>query len=57
MDKNKKQIIKIFNKTYGEDQAQLWFQRWRIFYLSCEQLFGYENGTEWGVSHYRFVKK
>jgi cyclopropane-fatty-acyl-phospholipid synthase len=57
MDKNKKQIIKIFDKTYGEDQAQLWFQRWRIFYLSCEQLFGYEKGNEWGVSHYRFVKK
>ena len=21
-----------------------------------EKLFGYNNGSEWGVSHYRFVK-
>lgn len=56
MDKNKKNIIEIFKETYGEKNAKIWFQRWRIFYLSCEQLFGYNNGTEWGVSHYRFVK-
>lgn len=57
MDKNKNSIIKIFRETYGEESAKMWFQRWRIFYLSCEQLFGYNGGTEWGVSHYRFVKK
>ena len=56
MDKNKRYIIEIFKETYGEKNARIWFQRWRIFYLSCEQLFGYNNGTEWGVSHYRFVK-
>jgi len=56
MDKNKIIIIDIFKKTYGEKNAQLWFQRWRIFYMSCEQLFGYDNGKEWGVSHYQFVK-
>lgn len=56
MDNNKGKIIEIFRETYGENNAKIWFQRWRIFYLSCEQLFGYNNGTEWGVSHYRFVK-
>ena len=54
--KNKRYIVEIFKETYGEKNAGIWFQRWRIFYLSCEQLFGYNNGTEWGVSHYRFVK-
>ena len=56
MDKNKRYIVEIFKETYGGKNAGIWFQRWRIFYLSCEQLFGYNNGTEWGVSHYRFVK-
>ena len=56
MDRNKRYIIEIFKETYGKKNAEIWFQRWRIFYLSCEQLFGYNNGTEWGVSHYRFVK-
>ena len=56
MDANKDSIMKIFLKTYGDD-AKLWFQRWRIFFMSCEKLFGYDNGSEWGVSHYRFSKR
>jgi len=56
MDQNKDVIMKIFSDTYGDD-AKLWFQRWRIFFMSCEKLFGYENGSEWGVSHYRFKKR
>ena len=56
MDKNKSKILKIFSETYGNDNAKKWFQRWRIFFMSCEGLFGYNNGIEWGVSHYRFQK-
>ena len=56
MDKNKKEIIKIFNKTYGEENSKMWFQRWRIFFLSCAVMFGMKKGSEWGVSHYRFKK-
>ena len=55
MDQNKDVIMKIFSDTYG-NEAKLWFQRWRIFFMSCEKLFGYANGSEWGVSHYRFNK-
>ena len=57
MDSNKQKIIKIFEKTYGPDKARIWFQRWRIFFMSCEKLFGYNDGREWGVSHYRFIKR
>ena len=56
MDKNKSKIMGIFESTYGLEDAKKWFQRWRIFFMSCEKLFGYKNGTEWGVSHYRFIK-
>lgn len=56
MDSRKKQIMEIFNTSYGNDQAAVWFQRWRIFFMACEVLFGYDGGKEWGVSHYRFVK-
>ena len=56
MDVNKDIVMKIFSETYGDD-AKLWFQRWRIFFMSCEKLFGYNNGSEWGVSHYRFNKR
>ncbi len=57
MDNNKKEVLEIFSKTYSEKNAALWFQRWRIFFMSCEKLFGFKNGTEWGISHYRFLKR
>jgi len=56
MDSRRNEIIEIFNESYGKDQASIWFQRWRIFFMACEVLFGYDYGREWGVSHYRFVK-
>ena len=56
MDKNKSKIIEIFSDTYGKENAKMWWQRWRIFFMSCAELFGMRNGLEWGVSHYRFEK-
>jgi cyclopropane-fatty-acyl-phospholipid synthase len=56
MDENKKEVLKLFEKTYGKNEASTWFQRWRIFFMSCEVLFGFNKGTEWGVSHYLFEK-
>ena len=56
MDKNKKAIVEVFSSTYGEKAASTWFHRWRIFFMSCEVLFGYNRGSEWGVSHYLFEK-
>ena len=56
MDKNKSEVLELFKKTYGENDAKSWFQRWRIFFMSCEVLFGFGRGSEWGVSHYLFEK-
>ncbi|HEX4511488.1 MAG TPA: class I SAM-dependent methyltransferase, partial [Burkholderiaceae bacterium] len=43
--------------TYGEAQAGLWWMRWRLFFLSCAELFGYERGREWWVSHYLLERR
>jgi cyclopropane-fatty-acyl-phospholipid synthase len=30
-------------------------RRWRWFFLATAGLFGFDDGNEWGVSHYRMV--
>ena len=47
---------RAFRETYGRD-AERWYQRWRLFFLACEELFGYRNGKEWMVAHYRFAPR
>ena len=56
-DRRQAEIMKLFRETYGADQAERWFQRWRVFFMACAELFGYRGGEEWGVSHYRFGKR
>lgn len=56
MDSNQAEVLELFKTTYGEKEARAWLQRWRIFFMSCEVLFGFNKGSEWGVSHYLFEK-
>ena len=56
MDSNKSAIMPILNSTYGENDARLWWMRWRIFFLAVSELFGMNGGREWGVGHYLFNK-
>ena len=55
MDRQKSQIMPIFQSTYGDD-ANIWWVRWRLFFMACAELFGYNRGQEWWVSHYLFAR-
>jgi len=56
MDANRQEIMQTLKETYGEEDAARWFNRWRMFFMAVAELFGYANGTEWMVAHYRFVR-
>ncbi|NID06599.1 class I SAM-dependent methyltransferase [Luteibacter jiangsuensis] len=55
-DARREQVMHVLSQAYGAKSASLWFQRWRMFWMSCAELFGYADGQEWLVAHYRFVR-
>jgi cyclopropane-fatty-acyl-phospholipid synthase len=57
IDRNRAAVLPILAGTYGPDQAELWFTRWRIFFMACAELWGYNDGQEWWVSHYLFERR
>ena len=55
-DAHRGEVMAILREAYGA-AAPLWFQRWRMFWMACAELFGYDHGREWMVAHYRFAKE
>lgn len=55
-DRHRNEIEAILRTTYGERDAKRWAQRWRMFWMACAELFGFEGGNQWLVAHYRFIR-
>ena len=56
MDSRRDAVMPILADTYGVENADRWWSRWRMFFMACEELFRFNDGQEWYVSHYRFTK-
>jgi len=56
MDRNRRELGPLLATTYGPDQATKWWVYWRVFFMSCAELFGHRGGEEWLVSHYLMQK-
>ena len=56
MDSNKREILELFNKKNNATVSKRKFHFWRLFFIACAEIFGYENGSEWIVSHHLFKK-
>lgn len=57
MDESRDEILRTFEATYGAAGARVWFARWRMFYMAVAELFGFDDGAQWGVAHYRFARR
>jgi cyclopropane-fatty-acyl-phospholipid synthase len=56
IDARREQVLPLLAETYGANDSEQWFNRWRIFFMACAELWGYRNGQEWFVSHYLFER-
>ncbi|HUQ10810.1 MAG TPA: cyclopropane-fatty-acyl-phospholipid synthase family protein [Steroidobacteraceae bacterium] len=57
MDRHRAELMPLLARTYGASQARRWWVYWRVFFMSCAELWGYRGGREWLVSHYLFQKR
>ena len=53
-DREQARIAPVMRECYGDRDAAIWNQRWRMFWMACAETFGYRNGEEWLVGHYLF---
>ncbi|MEP7056266.1 MAG: cyclopropane-fatty-acyl-phospholipid synthase family protein [Caldimonas sp.] len=56
MDQQRAALRPLFESTYASE-ADVWWARWRLFFMSVAELFGYDDGQRWWVSHYLFEKR
>ena len=57
LDANESRVVQALEGTYGAAEVARWVQRWRMFFMACEELFAYRGGEEWLVCHYRFAPR
>jgi cyclopropane-fatty-acyl-phospholipid synthase len=50
-------LLPIVEGVYGRPDGERWFQRWRVFFMACAELFGFRSGDEWHVCHYLFHRR
>jgi cyclopropane-fatty-acyl-phospholipid synthase len=57
MDLERAAVDAAMESAYGHAEAPRWRQRWRMFFMACEEMFGFRHGQEWLVCHYLFGKR
>lgn len=56
MDAHSQELNPLLGQVYGESSVTTWRNRWRIFFMACAELFDFNRGREWWVSHYLFQR-
>jgi cyclopropane-fatty-acyl-phospholipid synthase len=56
LDQRRDRVLEVLAATRGHEHARRWLANWRVFFMSCAELWGFDRGQEWLVSHYLFEK-
>jgi len=51
LDARRSEVERLFREAGGAAEASRRAERWRLFFMACEELFGYRGGKEWLVGH------
>lgn len=54
LDHMRPAVLEVFQHDMAPKEARLMLQRWRMFFMACAELFRFEDGRRWYVSHYLF---
>ncbi|MFT5208620.1 MAG: cyclopropane-fatty-acyl-phospholipid synthase [Flavobacterium sp.] len=57
LDANKNLVLHILKTSDDPTPEIVLMNRWRMFFMACEELFAYNQGNEWHVGHYIFSNK
>ncbi len=57
LDTNRHAALAVLANDLPADEARRMLQRWRMFFMACEELWAFHGGNEWLVSHYRFQRR
>jgi cyclopropane-fatty-acyl-phospholipid synthase len=55
LDQRRDEVRRVLRSAYGDAEVDRWVVRWRLFFLACAELFGFQEGSQWGISHYLFA--
>jgi cyclopropane-fatty-acyl-phospholipid synthase len=55
MDLAKAELYPLFELDYGKNARKYW-NHWRVFFMSCAEVFGFNQGKDWLIQHNLLVK-
>lgn len=56
MDAQRDALLPVVQAGHG-GAGELWWMRWRLFFMAVEELFAWQEGQQWWVGHYLFESR